>query len=376
VIVGIPPGSDVVAYGLKAALVAGLLILFLIAIGILRVARGHWPSRGTVLGGGAVVLAVGIGLVVTRAIPLNALTSPFFRSSDVVESAAEAQRWVRRQADDGFRMVKIYDFMGGPVWLAAQAAAEEAGLYSISHLDPEANLADAVDSGIDEIAHVDELLEYFLTEEMDLRNFRPIPVDLDRLPGVIETVAGADLMVVSNMVVDENAFLYLEAGPSYFDRPEYTVIRTATIAAWREGRVVRWQGQQDYPRDVQALFASLVAGLHDAGVPILVGTDVAVEGIVPWHIHREIELLVEAGLSRYEAMRAATTNAGESLRRAGFEGNLGTVAPGARADLVLLRRNPLVDPDATRDRVGVMAQGRWYTQAELYDLTAELLASY
>jgi imidazolonepropionase-like amidohydrolase len=140
--------------------------------------------------------------------------------------------------------------------------------------------------------------------------------------------------------------------------------------------VVRWQGQLAFRRDVQPLFAKLVAGLHDAGVPILAGTDVGVEGIAPWHIHREIELLAAAGLSRHEALRAATANAGESLRRAGFDDEVGTITPGARADLVLLRRDPLIWPGATRERVGVMARGHWYSQADLDRLTAELLASY
>ncbi len=237
--------------------------------------------------------------------------------------------------------------------------------------------AEVVTSGVDEIAHVDELLEYVLAGEMDLASFRPVPVDMDRLPGVIETIAGHDLMVVSNIALDENAYLYLEAGPSWFDRPEYAVLRPETIAAWREGRVVRWQGQQAYRRDTaQPLFAALVAGLHGAGVPMLVGTDVGVEGMVPGHIHREIELLAEVGLSRYDALRAATTNAGESLRRAGFDDRVGTITPGARADLVLLRRDPLTWPGATRDRIGVMVRGRWFGQAELDGLTAELLASY
>jgi hypothetical protein len=247
----------------------------------------------------------------------------------------------------------------------------------MSHLEPDVDLAEVVTSGVDEFAHVDELLEYFFTEEMDLSGFRPIPIDMERLPGVIETVAGHDLMVVSNIALDENAYLYLEAGPSWFDRPEYAVLRPQTIAVWREGRVVRWQGQQAYRRDTaQPLFAALVAGLHGAGVPMLVGTDVGVEGMVPGHIHREIELLAEAGLSRYDALRAATANAGESLRRAGFDDPVGTVTPGARADLVLLRRDPLIWPGATRDRVGVMARGHWYSQAELDARTAELLASY
>ncbi|MCU9848954.1 amidohydrolase family protein [Defluviimonas sp. WL0024] len=376
-IVGPPPDVVPLLYGFRIALISGPLILFLLAAAALRLARGCWPARPAMLGCSAVMLAAGLGMMMTRAIPFDAFTSIYFPFADVAETETEARRWVSRQVDDGYRMVKIYEFMGGPVWLAAQEAAEASGVYSISHLDPGAQLEDIVTSGVDEFAHVDELLDYFLVEEIDPWNFRPVPVDMASLPDVVATIAGQDLMVVSNMVADENVWHYLEAGPSYFDRPEYSVIRPETLAGWRTGRVVRWQGQQDIRRDSwQPLFAALVRELHATGVPILTGTDVSIDGIVPWHIHREIELLSEAGLSRYEALRAATANAGESLRRAGFGDVIGTVTPGARADLVLLRHNPLIENGSTRDRIGVMARGLWYSQAELDELTAELVASY
>jgi imidazolonepropionase-like amidohydrolase len=375
VIDGLPPGSEMIVLGFKAIPAVGLLVLFLIALVVLRLARGRWAGWGAALGGSALAVAAGAGLVATHVIPLDALISPFFHDFNAVETPAEARAAVQRQAKDGYRMVKIYEFMGQG-WLAAQKAAQEAGMYSISHLDSDVSLEDAVSSGMDEIAHVDELLDFILARKMDLDHFDPIPVNEAKLQKVIDTVAGHDLMVVSNMVVDENAIDYLEAGPSYFDRPEYKVIRPETVAQWRKSRVVHWQGQQDYRREVQPYFAALVKGLHDAGVPILTGTDVGVEGITPSHIHREIELLVEAGLSRYEALRAATVNANDSLRRTGFDVNVGTVTPGASADLVLLRANPLTTPDATRDRVGVMSQGRWRTQGELDKLTAELTTSY
>ncbi|KAI3340026.1 putative hydrolase [Ustulina deusta] len=93
-----------------------------------------------------------------------------------------------------------------------------------------------------------------------------------------------------------------------------------------------------------------VRRLKEAGVPIIAGTDAnLVQGLiatVPFGIslHEELQLLVDAGLSPVEALRAATSVAAEhwGLR------DRGVIAPGKRADLVLLSENPLEDITATQ----------------------------
>jgi imidazolonepropionase-like amidohydrolase len=60
----------------------------------------------------------------------------------------------------------------------------------------------------------------------------------------------------------------------------------------------------------------------------------------------------------------------------GVNDAFGEVVVGQRADLILLEANPLENVGATRQRRGVMSRGRWYTQAELDELVAEVVASY
>ncbi len=92
-----------------------------------------------------------------------------------------------------------------------------------------------------------------------------------------------------------------------------------------------------------------VTALHQAGVPILAGTD-ANPGPGPFAVahgeslHRELELLVEAGLSATEALRAATAL---PARYFGLT-DRGAVAPGLRADLLLIDGDPTLDIRATR----------------------------
>ncbi|KAL7942588.1 hypothetical protein V8C42DRAFT_360030 [Trichoderma barbatum] len=105
-----------------------------------------------------------------------------------------------------------------------------------------------------------------------------------------------------------------------------------------------------------------VKALHAAGIPILAGTD-AVGTInanisVPFglSLHFELENLVEAGLSTVEALRAATELAAQHHKL----GDRGKIAPGMRADLILLNSNPLTDIANTRDIAKVWVGGIEY----------------
>lgn len=111
---------------------------------------------------------------------------------------------------------------------------------------------------------------------------------------------------------------------------------------------------------------------------VTIGTDCSwtVEGTFPAKIHRELELSVEAGFSNYEALEAGTKNAGYIVNKMGCDGNFGTVAVGQRADLILLEQNPLENISHTWDRIGVMARGQWFTQAELDQKVDEFVATY
>ena len=99
----------------------------------------------------------------------------------------------------------------------------------------------------------------------------------------------------------------------------------------------------------------IVKALRDGGARLLVGTDSGIERTMPGEsIAEELRLLVEAGLTPYEALRGATANAAEYLH---LENEAGAIKPGARADLVVLDANPLRDIAAVRRIRGVMLRG-------------------
>lgn len=107
--------------------------------------------------------------------------------------------------------------------------------------------------------------------------------------------------------------------------------------------------------------------LADGGVPLLLGTDANSAGVLPGQsAHKELRLLVDVGLTPFQALSTGTRNAGQFIiRHVPTADSFGVVAVGRRADPVLLGANPLEDINNTTDILGVMARGRWLTKAEL-----------
>jgi imidazolonepropionase-like amidohydrolase len=107
----------------------------------------------------------------------------------------------------------------------------------------------------------------------------------------------------------------------------------------------------------------LIRALHAGGAGLLLGSDAPQIYNVPgFSIHRELEALVAAGLTPYQALETGTRNV------AVFFGTLpqtGTIEVGKRADLVLLEGNPLTDIRNTGRQAGVMFRGRWLGRAEI-----------
>lgn len=108
-----------------------------------------------------------------------------------------------------------------------------------------------------------------------------------------------------------------------------------------------------------------LAGLRDAGVEILAGSDLP--GGLP--LHFELGLLVDAGLTPLEALRTVTL---APARYLGLEASHGSVEPGKTADFVLLDANPLEDIENTQRIRGVMLNERWLDREALDGMLARV----
>ena len=117
----------------------------------------------------------------------------------------------------------------------------------------------------------------------------------------------------------------------------------------------------------------LVGFMYKLGVGILAGTDDANPFCAPgFSLHDELALFVEAGLTPMQALQTATLTPARFLNR---EGDLGTVAPGKFADLVLLDANPLVDIRNTQKINSVVFNGRLLNRESIEGILANIEAA-
>jgi hypothetical protein len=121
------------------------------------------------------------------------------------------------------------------------------------------------------------------------------------------------------------------------------------------------------------LMRRLIRALAAEDATLLLATEATLRSqVVPGaSAHYELRELVAAGLTPFEALRTATSNVALVL---GVPGQFGIVAPGARADLLLLDANPLEDVGNTERLAGVMVRGRWLPATELVRMRAEAQA--
>ncbi len=112
-------------------------------------------------------------------------------------------------------------------------------------------------------------------------------------------------------------------------------------------------------RSYSEAIVRLTGALYRGGVRVVAGSD----GVGGFTLHRELELLVQAGLRPAEVLRLSTLGAAEIMKR---DREVGAVEVGKRADLVLVEGDPLQDISAVRRVSLVMKDGVLLDSGRLY----------
>lgn len=246
------------------------------------------------------------------------------------ESAVEARTLVNQSALRHPDILKVWvDDLGGSapkmkpeIYTAVISEAHKRKLRVAAHVY---NLADAkalVDASIDVLAH----------------SVRDLPVDQE----LIAAMKKRGVFYVPTLELDEAAFIYADA-PPWINDPFFTralgpgVLEMITSDAYR----TKTKSSAGTARSNAAFAMGLrnLKALHDAGVKVAMGTDsgaqpIRVQGFAE---HRELQLMVQAGLTPAEALVCATKNGAAMIGAA----KLGTIEAGKDASLVLLGGNPL-----------------------------------
>ena len=292
-----------------------------------------------------------------------------------------AETLIRSHVEAGYDLQKIHPGVPRAAWDHMAEVAREVGLTYGGHVPQDVGLVHAMETGMSTVDHLDGYIQAIASDDVQAQvSVGQISlaglargVDEAKLADIIRLTIDHDVYVVPTMYLWENLYGAPDAD-RILQQPEMRYVSPQTREGWRRRAGTGREGADVY----LALRNRVLKELSDAGAGILMGTDSPQLFNVPgFALHRELAVMSEAGMSNYQILKSGTATVGEYVAsHLEMDGNFGTIAPGQRADLVLLGSNPLDDLGNLVDRVGVMVRGRWVSREEIDAGLEELAAKH
>lgn len=287
--------------------------------------------------------------MITSSPTLN--TGSYIPFHSMVRSPEEAVERVRKFKDDGYAFIKIYDGLSPEIYDAIVQEARALGLDISGHVPRAVPFQKILDDKLASIEHVEEIYYY--------------PLDYSKSEGehlAAATLIGESSVAISTTLTAFYNLVLIEADSENFvaSTPVEWLTPIARFFGMRAAAGSNGGADSEaYERKMKAL-QSIARKLYDADVTLLLATDTGPALTVPgYSYHREIERLVELDIPVADVLKMGTTNPARVLHR---EGVLGTIRPGAVADLVLVARNPLAQSATLESPLMVIKGGEVYDE--------------
>lgn len=292
-----------------------------------------------------------------------------------------ARQAVRDQFEAGYDLLKFHPGLTLEIFEAVTDEANKLGMEFSGHISYDIGLERTLKSGKKTIDHLDRYMEFIAPNAAS----RPDPsiiyfgydlandVDETRIDLAAHMTQEAGVWVVPTNTLMENVFnpdISIEEMRNY---PGMDLMPQNVVAGWTNYlNIIR--NQHDYDADKARQFLNVRALLtnalnqHNAG--ILLGADAPQIFNPPgYSAHREMDILVQYGLTPFEAIQTGTVNVGVYL---GETDRTGMIAPGYRAEMILLTTNPLENIPFNHAIEGVVMRGVYYDRSTLDGYLAEI----
>jgi len=293
---------------------------------------------------GATIFTAGRGIGVPGAAPpVPVAPDQVYRPTTVDEARADVREMASRHVD----MIKIwvddvygrFSKMQPEVYAAVIDEAHKQGVGVAAHVFYLEDAKRLVADGVDVLAH----------------SVRDQKVDSE----FIAAMKARGVFYVPTLTVDESFYVFAEH-PEMMDNPFFTNAVSADLLKMFQSPEYKAKCENDpnlsKNKAAHATAMQNLKILQDAGVKVAFGTDSgAFPARIPgWGEHRELEMMVDSGLTPMQALVAATRISASLIHA----GDRGTLEPGKRADLIVLAANPLDDIRNTRQMVAIWHAGR------------------
>jgi hypothetical protein len=293
----------------------------------------------------------------------------------VIKTTEDARAIVGIGKANGYSFIKVYTNLSAEAFAALADEAKRQGIGVVGHNVKAVGLAKQLAAGQAMVAHVEEFFYGFFPEPP--ADDPHAPPDDARIADAIALVKAHGAFVTSDLFNYRTIaaqFGKPEVVKAYLAAPEARYLSPADRIGWAQS------GYQKKAVDLSrrvAFEARFVKSMSDAGVLLITGGDApSIPGQVPgFALHDEIDAMLAAGLTPWQTLTAATRTPGEFIAKTvPGAAKFGVVAPGYRADLLLVADNPLEKPATLRTPLGVMAGGRWHDAAALKAMLADIAA--
>ncbi len=284
-----------------------------------------------------------------------------------VRTPEEARAAVIEMHKQGYDRVKVYSFLSKDSYDAIIDEANKLNMPVDGHIPYSTSVEYVLSSGQNMIAHTEEIMKF-------ANNYSP--QEVERLASL---TAKSSTWITSTLIVSRNFNAMFDNPEAELSKPSIEYLHPMGRGIWTFLYTNRYSRIPDPERRKLAdgfnhFQKPFTYAFFTKGGKLLIGTDPLMPPTLPGvALHEELQQLVGAGLSPFDALKVSTTNTYDFLHE---RNTAGTIEPGKKANLVLLDKNPLENISNTRTILGVMTQNRWIPKEEIDKRLQEIKSSY